>query len=56
MTDRVKRKRGFAAMTPERRKEIASMGAKASGGSFKYDKERASLAGKKSKRGRKADA
>jgi len=41
--------RGLAAMTPERRKQIASMGGKASPSNFKYSKERASAAGKKRK-------
>ncbi len=47
--------KGFAAMTPERRIEIARMGAKKSPGNFKYDKNRARIAGRagglKSKRG-----
>lgn len=38
--------RGFAAMTPERRREIASHGGSASGGNFKRDRAKASRAGK----------
>lgn len=37
--------RGFAAMSPERRREIASKGGSLSGGNFKNDKKRASEAG-----------
>jgi general stress protein YciG len=38
--------RGFAALTPERRREIASMGGKTSAG-FAKDPERARSAGRK---------
>ncbi len=38
--------RGFASMSLELRRRIASMGGKASGGNFKHDKKRASLSGK----------
>lgn len=40
-------KQGFASMSPEKRREIASKGGKASGGNFKNDRERASQAGKR---------
>jgi uncharacterized protein len=40
-------KRGFAAMTPERRREIAAMGGHASGGNFARDPQRAAEAGRK---------
>jgi uncharacterized protein len=40
-------KRGFASMSPERQREIASMGGKASGGNFAKDRKKASAAGKK---------
>lgn len=40
-------KRGFASMSKERQKEIASMGGSASGGNFKNNRERARQAGKK---------
>ena len=47
-------KRGFASLTKARRKELAAMGGKASGGNFKNDPERAieagRLGGKKSRR------
>lgn len=39
--------RGFASMSPEKQREIASMGGKASSGNFKNDPARASKAGKK---------
>lgn len=39
--------RGFASMSPDKQKEIASMGGKASSGNFKNDPARASKAGKK---------
>ena len=42
-----KSKRGFAAMEPGKRREIASMGGKASKGNFKYNPVRASEAGRK---------
>lgn len=41
------KKKGFASMSPERRKEIASKGGKASPSNFKHDPKRASEAGKK---------
>lgn len=40
-------KRGFASMDPQKQREIASKGGKASGGNFKNDPQRASEAGKK---------
>jgi general stress protein YciG len=40
-------KRGFASMSPERRKEIARNGGKLSGGNFKNDRKRASEVGRK---------
>lgn len=39
--------RGFASMDPDRQREIARKGGKASGGNFKNDRERAAKAGKK---------
>lgn len=39
--------RGFASMSSEKQREIASKGGRASGGNFKYDRQRASEAGKK---------
>jgi uncharacterized protein len=42
-----KSKRGFASMSLEKRREIASRGGKASGGNFKLNPERASEAGRK---------
>ncbi|MCP2290753.1 general stress protein [Nocardia amikacinitolerans] len=39
--------RGFAAMDSEQQRRIASLGGKASGGSFDNDPRRASEAGKK---------
>jgi hypothetical protein len=39
-------KRGFAAMNPQRQREIASKGGKASGGNFAHDRERAAAAGR----------
>jgi uncharacterized protein len=38
--------RGFAAMTPEERKNVASEGGSRSGGNFKYNRERARAAGR----------
>lgn len=38
--------RGFASMSKEKRREIASKGGKASPGNFKNDTKRASAAGK----------
>lgn len=40
-------KRGFASMDPEKRREIASKGGRASGGNFKNDPRRAAEAGRK---------
>lgn len=40
-------KQGFASMSEEKQREIASKGGKASGGNFKNDPKRASEAGKK---------
>ncbi len=39
-------KRGFAAMDPQRQREIASKGGKASSGNFAHDRERAAAAGR----------
>lgn len=39
--------RGFAGMDPERRREIASRGGKASGGNFAHDTARAAEAGRR---------
>lgn len=39
--------RGFAGMSKERQREIASKGGSASGGNFKNDPARASIAGRK---------
>ena len=41
-----KAKRGFAAMDPQRQKEIASKGGKASSGNFANDRSRAAEAGR----------
>lgn len=48
----MKKKKGFAALTPQRRSEIASMGGKAQGkdinpGNFANDIERAKINGRK---------
>ena len=40
-------KRGFASMSKEKQREIASMGGQASGGNFAKNKKRASEAGKR---------
>ena len=40
-------RRGFAAMDREKQREIASKGGRASGGNFKHDPARASVAGRK---------
>lgn len=39
--------RGFASMTPERLREVASKGGRNSGGNFKHDPERARIIGRK---------
>lgn len=39
--------RGFAAMSKEKRREIASKGGSMSPGNFKFDRERARVAGEK---------
>jgi general stress protein YciG len=39
-------RRGFAAMDPQRQREIASKGGKASGGNFAHDRARAASAGR----------
>jgi general stress protein YciG len=49
MTDKPK-PRGFAAMSPEQRKLIQSLGGKASPGNFKNDLKRAKAGGRKSRR------
>lgn len=41
------KKRGLAALSPERRREIASMGGKKSPANFKHNPERAREAGRK---------
>lgn len=43
-------KRGFASMSKEKRRKIASMGGSASGGNFKNDREKAARAGRASRR------
>jgi general stress protein YciG len=40
-------RRGFAAMDPERQREIASMGGRASGGNFANDPARAAEVGRR---------
>lgn len=47
MEEKPKAKRGFAAMSLEQRRKIASMGGKATPGNFKNDRKRASVLGKK---------
>jgi uncharacterized protein len=39
-------RRGFAAMDPQKQREIASKGGKASGGNFANNRERAAAAGR----------
>jgi general stress protein YciG len=39
-------RRGFAAMDPDKQREIASKGGKASGGNFANNRERAAAAGR----------
>lgn len=46
MAESGKTKRGFAAMDPNRQREIASKGGKASGGNFANDRSRAAEAGR----------
>lgn len=46
MEDKPKKKRGFAAINPERAREIQRMGGKVSGGNFKNDRARARKAGR----------
>lgn len=46
MAESGKAKRGFAAMDPNRQREIASKGGKASGGNFANDRNRAAEAGR----------
>lgn len=43
---RTSSKRGFAAMDPQRQREIASKGGKCSGGNFANNRERAAAAGR----------
>ncbi|WP_205481203.1 general stress protein [Sphingomonas arenae] len=45
-THRTPAKRGFAAMDPQRQREIASKGGKCSGGNFANNRERAAEAGR----------
>ncbi len=40
-------KRGFASMSQEKKRAIAALGGKASGGNFKNDRERAREAGRR---------
>jgi general stress protein YciG len=47
LTDKPKKPRGIAAMSPERRREIQSMGGKTSPTNFKNDPERAREIGKR---------
>lgn len=42
--------RGFASMDEDKQRDIASRGGSASGGNFKYNRKRASIAGKKGAR------
>lgn len=49
-------RRGFASMDPDRQREIASEGGKASGGNFANDPRRASEAGKKGARAQPREA
>lgn len=46
-TTETRSNRGFAAMDPNRQREIARMGGKASGGNFANDRQRAAEAGRK---------
>lgn len=46
MTDQQKPKRGFAAMSPELQRAIASKGGWASGGNFANNRTRAAICGK----------
>lgn len=39
--------RGFASMTPERRRELGAQGGRKSTGNFKHNPERAKAAGRK---------
>ena len=45
-------RRGFASMDPEKQREIAAKGGRASGGNFANDPQRASEAGRKGGRAR----
>lgn len=47
MTERIKRHRGLASMTPERRREIASMGGKATPTQFKKGEQRSKDLGRR---------
>lgn len=50
MTDEIKKKRGFAAMSPEKQRELASRGGKAAhrlGKGHKWTKDEAREAGKR---------
>lgn len=47
MSEIIKKPRGFAAMTPEKRRAIAARGGANSGGNFKHDREKAAIAGRK---------
>lgn len=46
-TTTTRSKRGFAAMDPAKQREIASKGGRMSKGNFKYNRERARIAGRK---------
>lgn len=39
------KRRGFASLSPERRKELATKGGQKSGGNFKHDRKRAAELG-----------
>jgi len=57
MTESMKKPRGFAAITPERRKEIAGQGgraAHASGNAHEFTSEEARAAGSKGQASRRA--
>jgi uncharacterized protein len=58
MSAPTRKPRGFAAMTPERRREIASKGgaqAQANGTAHRYDSERGKEAGRKGGRATSSD-
>jgi general stress protein YciG len=49
-------RRGFAAMDPQKQREIASKGGKASGGNFANNRERAAAAGREGGRASRTHA